>query len=113
MYPAAEIVVSFLFAALYYGASALNETKPVYFSLIISGGENGSFRSSGGIPSIDIALEAIQSRRILPGYNLTYDRVRNSKVLLARLSDIYAIRFFLLTVHPNGLAGRVFSRNSG
>ena len=86
MYPAAEIVVivSFLFAALYYGASALNVTKPVYFSLIISGGENGSFRSSGGIPSIDIALEAVQSRRILPGYNLTYDRVRNSKVLLTR-----------------------------
>ena len=84
MYPAAEIFVSFLFAALYYGASALNETKPVYFSLIISGGENGSFRSSGGIPSIDIALEAVQSRRILPGYNLTYDRVRNSKVLLTR-----------------------------
>ncbi|CAI8019329.1 Gamma-aminobutyric acid type B receptor subunit 2, partial [Geodia barretti] len=73
------VIVSFLFAALYYGASALNVTKPVYFSLIISGGENGSFRSSGGIPSIDIALEAVQSRRILPGYNLTYDRVRNSK----------------------------------
>ena len=31
-----------------------NDTvKPEYFSLIISGGENG-FKSSGGIPSIDI-----------------------------------------------------------
>ena len=57
-----------------------NDTvKPVYFSLIISGGENG-FKSSGGIPSIDIALEKIIELQILPGYNLTYENIRNSKV---------------------------------
>ena len=57
-----------------------NDTvKPEYFSLIISGGENG-FKSSGGIPSIDIALEKIIELQILPGYNLTYENIRNSKV---------------------------------
>ena len=76
---AVKILVIFLVSAQ-YGSRAANETKPVYFSLIISGGENGSFRSSGGVPSIDIALEAVQSRELLPGYSLTYNRVRNSKV---------------------------------
>ena len=61
------------------GVCAGEDTKPVYFSMIISGGEYG-YNSSGGIPSIDIALEAVQRRQLLPGYNLTYDRIRNSKV---------------------------------
>ena len=57
-----------------------NDTKPaVYFSLIVSGGENG-FKSSGIVPAIDIALEAIDTQ-LLPGYNLTYETPpRNSKV---------------------------------
>ena len=55
--------------------------EPVYFSLIVSGGENG-YRSTGGIPSVDLALEAVQKNKILPGYNLTYDKIRNSKVLV-------------------------------
>ena len=75
MYPALATV----FTIILLGFGVVDGTKPVYFSLIISGGENG-YRSSGGIPSIDIALEAVQSRQILPGYNLTYDRTRNSKV---------------------------------
>ena len=56
-------------------------TEPVcvYFSLIVSGGENG-FRSTGVIPAIDIALEEIERQQILPGYNLTYDKYQNSKV---------------------------------
>lgn len=86
MYPALKTVVTCVaftsVIAAHYGAGAANETRPVYFSLIISGGENGSYRSSGGIPSVDIALEAVQARQILPGYNLTYDSVRNSKVWL-------------------------------
>ena len=55
--------------------------EPVYFSLIVSGGENG-YRSTGGIPSVDLALEAVQKNQLLPGYNLTYDKIRNSKVIL-------------------------------
>ena len=57
-----------------------DDVKPlVYFSLIISRGENG-YNSSGAIPAVDIALEAIESNGLLPGYSLTYETVRNSKV---------------------------------
>ena len=73
---------SFVYAVIFVtlvGVCAGEDTKPVYFSMIISGGEYG-YNSSGGIPSIDIALEAVQRRQLLPGYNLTYDRIRNSKV---------------------------------
>ena len=55
--------------------------KPVYFSLIYSGGENG-FRSSGGIPAVHIALEEIKNHNLLPGYDLNYTLARNSKVKL-------------------------------
>ena len=51
----------------------------MYFSLIVSGGENG-FSSFGGIPSIDLALEAVEKEGLLPGYNLTYDNISDSKV---------------------------------
>ena len=57
------------------------EDKPVYFSLIYSGGENG-FRSSGGIPAVHIALEEIKNHSLLPGYDLKYETARNSKVKL-------------------------------
>ena len=59
--------------------SAEDNIKQVYFSLIYSGGEYG-YKSVGGIPAIDIALEAIEDQQLLPGYNLTYDTPRNSKV---------------------------------
>ena len=58
------------------------DSSNVYFSFIVSNGEYG-YRSSGAVPSIDIALEAVQDLQILPGYNLTYETVRNSKVCLA------------------------------
>ena len=61
-----------------WGSSEAEES-PVYFSLIISGGENG-YRSSGGIPSIHLALDSVKKNELLPGYNLTYDIIRNSKV---------------------------------
>ena len=58
---------------------AESEAKPVYFSLIYSGGENG-FNSTGGIPALDIALEVVRNQQLLEGYDLTYDTPRNSKV---------------------------------
>ena len=37
--------------------------------------------SSGAIPAADIALEAINADpNILPGYDLVYDRIRDSEV---------------------------------
>ena len=62
-------------------AQAEDETQSVYFSLIVSGGENG-YRSSGVIPAINIALEEIGHHQLLPGYNLTYVKAQNSKVLM-------------------------------
>ena len=56
-----------------------NETQPVYFSLIVSRGENG-YNSSGAIPAIHIALEEIERHQLLRDYNLTYVTARNSKV---------------------------------
>ena len=67
----------------------LSTDKPVYFSLIVSYGEYG-YNSSGGIPAINIALERIRARNILPGYNLTYKVERNSQVALS-LKNAYII----------------------
>ena len=45
--------------------------------------------SSGAVPAADIALEAINANpNILAGYNLVYDRVRDSEVSLSRASLI-------------------------
>ena len=57
-----KCVTAFIFFVAFTHVLAVeNDTvKPVYFSLIISGGENG-FRSSGGVPSIDIALRKSSS----------------------------------------------------
>ena len=62
----------------------LCKDKPVYFSLIVSYGEYG-FNSSGAIPAINIALEQMRKSNILPGYNLTYEVARNSKVFITHL----------------------------
>jgi hypothetical protein len=67
--------VAIIFLAL---VSAENAAVPVYFSLIVSGGENG-YRSTGGIPSIHLALEEVERKELLSGYNLTYEAIRNSK----------------------------------
>ena len=63
--------------------SVLSTDKPIYFSLIVSNGEYG-YKSSGGIPAINIALEQIRDRNVLPGYNLMYEKERNSKVTLGK-----------------------------
>ena len=48
--------------------------------LVVSFGQFG-YNSSGVIPAADIALEDInKDPDILPGYKLTYDRVRDSQV---------------------------------
>ena len=57
------------------------ENTNLTFMLIISFGEFG-FNSSGGLPAAEMALEAINSDPdVLPGYNLVYDRIRNSQVI--------------------------------
>ena len=73
------VAIIYLLHVLPCGVSEADSTQPVYFSLIVSGGENG-FSSLGGIPSIDLALEAVEKEELLPGYNLTYDSIGNSKV---------------------------------
>jgi hypothetical protein len=51
------------------------------FMLITSYGGLGRFNSSGTLPAAEIALRTINNRSdILPGYNLVYDEVRDSKV---------------------------------
>ena len=50
--------------------------------MIISFGQFG-FNSSGGLPAAEMALEDINmDPNVLPGYNLVYDRVRDSQVCL-------------------------------
>ena len=57
------------------------DTKNLTFVLITSWGGFG-FNSSGTLPAAEIALRDINSRAdLLPGYNLVYDEIRDSKVL--------------------------------
>ena len=72
--------IVFIAAALIIGVSAESDPKPVYFSFIVSRGEKG-YNSSAVIPAIDLALETVQRRQLLPGYNLTYDKIKNSQVI--------------------------------
>ena len=59
------------------------ETEAVHdinILFVVSFGQFG-YNSSGVIPAADIALEDINNDPdILPGYKLTYDRVRDSQV---------------------------------
>ena len=70
-----------LFVALYQCGLANQDNKTnLTFMLIISYGQFG-FNSSGGIPAAEMALEDInENPSILPGYNLVYDRIRDSQV---------------------------------
>ena len=70
-----QVTLAVSLATLAVGYAA----TPVYFSLIVSYGEFG-FDSSGGIASVDIALDYINRTQLLPGYDLQYKSVRNSKV---------------------------------
>ena len=61
------------------------ETEAVHdinILFVVSFGQFG-YNSSGVVPAADIALEDInKDPHILPGYRLTYDRVRDSQVSL-------------------------------
>ena len=62
----------------YRGGQTAN--RNLTFMFVTSFGQNG-FNASGVIPGADLALEHINGNStILPGYNLTYDQVRDSQV---------------------------------
>ena len=62
--------------------SAASQLHNLTFMLITSYGQYG-YNSSGALPAADMALEDINSDPdILPGYNLMYDKVRDSMVSL-------------------------------
>ena len=63
------------------GASIAPQTHTnLTFMMIASYGQYG-FNSSGALPAVDMALEDINSDPdILSGYNLMYDKVRDSMV---------------------------------
>ena len=57
-----------------------NTNKNLTFMLVTSWGGFG-YNSSGTLPAAEIALRNINSRPdLLPGYNLVYDKIRDSKV---------------------------------
>jgi hypothetical protein len=56
------------------------DNKNLTFMLVTSWGGFG-YNSSGTLPAAEIALRNIYNRSdLLPGYNLVYDQVRDSKV---------------------------------
>ena len=60
-----------------------SENTNLTFMLIISYGEFG-FNSSGGLPAAEMALKDINSDPdMLPGYNMVYDRIRDSQVIIS------------------------------
>ena len=88
MEPKRVVFMLVFFTLLVIHVQAENETKPVYFSLIVSRGEHG-YNSSGVIPAIDIALQQIEEQQILRNYNFTYATDQNSKV--GRLLHFFVI----------------------
>ena len=59
---------------------SFGQTQNLSFMLMTSFGEFG-LNSSGIVPAVNIALEDINgSPTLLPGYNLTYDEIRDSQV---------------------------------
>lgn len=68
-------------SSLQHSVGGQSENTNLTFMLIISYGEFG-FNSSGGLPAAEMALEDINSNPdMLPGYNLVYDRIRDSQVI--------------------------------
>ena len=64
----------------------LGQSMNLSFMLMTSFGEFG-LNSSGIVPAVRIALEDInESPDVLPGYNLTYDEIRNSQVSIKIIS---------------------------
>lgn len=74
------LLLATLASSLHNGVRGQSENTNLTFMLVISYGEFG-FNSSGGLPAAEMALEDINSDPdMLPGYNLVYDRIRNSQV---------------------------------
>ena len=64
------------------GLVVASQPQNLTFMMVASFGQHG-FNSSGALPAVDMALEDINSDPdILPGYNLMYDKVRDSMVSL-------------------------------
>ena len=74
--------VLFLLLSSLCGVAYGDDPVPLNFALITSFGEFG-FNSSAGIPAIDLALEHINERQVIPGYKLQYTGVKDSKVSFA------------------------------
>ena len=91
------------------------ENTDLNIMLVVSFGQSG-FNSSGVIPAADIALEDInKDPNMLPGYHLTYGRVRDSEVsqilnyldrLLRTCSTKLSSLIFLPTCFAHSLMGR-------
>ena len=70
------------------GPGFVRPTTNLTFMFITSFGQYG-FNSSGAVPAADMALEDINSdSNILPGYNLVYDKLRDSEVHCCILADM-------------------------
>ena len=56
-----------------------SEILPLHIAYYTS--KSGTFVSSGTIPAVDLAFELINDEDdLLPGYNLTYDKIYDTKV---------------------------------
>ena len=85
------VVITYLLHLYFVSTAAVVQPQPeteilsdskvnLTFMMITSWGGFG-FNSSGTLPAAEIALNLINSRPdILPGYNLVYDEIRDSKV---------------------------------
>ena len=76
------LVFNFYLIGMYFlqSSAKVEAVHDLNLLFIVSFGQSG-FNSSGVIPAADIALEDINNDpNLLPGYNLTYDRVRDSEV---------------------------------
>ena len=64
--------------------------------MIASFGQHG-FNSSGALPAVDMALEDInRNPNILSGYNLMYDKVRDSMV--SKLASLHKINTMIIII---------------
>ena len=72
--------VQVLSLVLFYFVLGGESVHDLTFMFVTSFGQSG-FNASGVVPAADIALEDINSHpNVLSGYNLVYDRVRDSQV---------------------------------
>jgi hypothetical protein len=74
------MVAPLLFVFALRAVAVASQAHTLTFMMIVSYGQHG-FNSSGALPAVDMALEDINSDPdVLSGYNLMYDKVRDSMV---------------------------------